>query len=252
VTGVTGIAPGRSATGGGTSRLITIVLAEDQNLVRRGVRCLLEVEEDFEVVGEAADGVKVVGLVKRLKPDALIVAISMTGLNGLEITRQVRQGSPATAVIVLSMYADARYVIQALKNGASGYVMKQAMPTELLRAIRAVVTGRRYLSKPLSDESMATWLQRAQHATPDPYGPLTGREREVLQLVSEGQSNGHVASRLSISRRTAEAHRASVMRKLRLSNQVDLIRYVLTRDILVLPGDPLGRGGTRATGPSPN
>jgi DNA-binding NarL/FixJ family response regulator len=242
----------RSTTLGGTSRHITIVLAEDQNLVRRSVKCLLEVEEDFAVVGEAADGVKVVGLVKRLEPDVLIVAIAMTGLNGLEVTRQVRQVSPATAVIVLSMYADARYVIQALKNGASGYVVKQAMPTELLRAIRAVVAGRRYLSKPLSDESMATWLRRAQGVTPDPYGPLTGREREVLQLVSEGQNNAHVASRLSISRRTAETHRASVMRKLRLGNQVDLIRYVLARDILVLPGDPLGREGTRATGPSRN
>lgn len=224
---------------GEASRLITIMLAEEQHLVRRSVRCLLEVEKDFQIVGEAADGVKVVSLVKRLKPDVLIVAIAMTGLNGLEITRQVCLGSPATAVIVLSMHADARYVVQALKNGASGYVLKQAMPTELLRAIRAVVAGRRYLSKPLSDETMATWLQRARTSTSDPYGPLTGREREVLQLVSEGQNNAHVASRLSISRRTAEAHRASVMRKLRLSNQVDLIRYVLARDILVVPSDPL-------------
>jgi len=217
-----------------------IVLAEDQHLVRRGVRCLLEGEKDFDVVGEAADGVKVVGLVERLKPDALIVAVAMTGLNGLEITRQVRERTPATAVIVLSMYTNARYVMRALKNGASGYVMKQAMPTELMRAIRTVVAGRRYLSKPLSAETMGTWLQRAQRVTPDPYGPLTGREREVLQLISEGQSNAQVARRLSISRRTAEAHRASVMRKLRLNNQVDLIRYVLARDILVLPADPPG------------
>ena len=234
------------------SSLITIVLAEDQHLVRRAVRCLIEAEKNFEVVGEAGDGVKVVGLVKRLKPQVLIVAVAMPGLNGLEITRRVRQDSPATAVIMLSMYTNARYVIQALRNGASGYVVKQAMPFELRRAIRTVVTGRRYLSKPLSDEAMDTWLQRAESAMPDPYGPLTGREREVLQLVSEGQNNTRIASRLSISRRTAEAHRASVMRKLQLGNQVDLIRYVLARDILVLPCDPLRLEGTRAQEPSPN
>ena len=246
------VATGHPASVGGAARLITIVLAEAQHLIRRSVRCLIEIEKDFEVVGEAADGIKVVGLVKRLKPHVLIVAVAMPGLNGLEITRRVRQDSPATAVIMLSMYTNARYVIQALRNGASGYVVKQAMPVELRRAIRTVVTGRRYLSKPLSDETMDTWLQRARSATPDPYGPLTGREREVLQLVSEGQNNTRIASRLSISRRTAEAHRASVMRKLQLGNQVDLIRYVLARDILVVPGDPLWLEGTRATGPSPN
>ena len=233
------VATGRSARVARTPRLITIVLAEDQNLIRRGFRCLLDIEKDFEVVGEAADGVKVVDLVKRLKPHALIVALAMPGLNGLEITRQVSQNSPTTAVIVLSMYTNARYVVRALKNGASGYVMKQAEPSELLRAIRKVVTGRRYLSKPHSDQPMDSWLQQTQRATLDPYGPLTGREREVLQLVSEGQNNVRIARRLSISRRTAEAHRASVMRKLQLNNQVDLIRYVLTRDILVLPGEPL-------------
>ena len=228
------------------------MLAEDQHLVRRSVRCLLEIEKDFKVVGEAADGVKVVGLVRRLKPDALIVAVTMTGLNGLEIARQVRERSPATAVIMLSTYANARYVIQALKNGAAGYVMKQAMPAELLRAIRTVVTGRRYLSKPLSDETLDTWLLRARSVTPDPYGPLTGREREVLQLISEGLNNSGVAGRLSISRRTAEAHRASVMRKLQLRNQMELIRYALARGILVLPGDPLGLESTHAKGPSPH
>jgi DNA-binding NarL/FixJ family response regulator len=246
------VATAHPASVGRAARLITIVLAEAQHLIRRSVRCLIELEKDFEVVGEAADGVKVVGLVKRLKPHVLIVAVAMPGLNGLEITRRVCQDSPATAVIMLSMYTNARYVIQALRNGASGYVVKQAMPVELRRAIRTVVTGRRYLSKPLSDEAMDTWLQRARSATPDPYGPLTGREREVLQLVSEGQNNTRIASRLSISRRTAEAHRASVMRKLQLGNQVDLIRYVLARDIFVPPGDPLWLEGTRATGPSPN
>jgi two-component system response regulator NreC len=215
------------------SPVITIVLADDQNLVRQGIRCLVETEPDFKVVGEAADGLKVVDLVARLKPRILIVGLAMPGLNGLEITRQVHQQSPATSVIVLSMYSQEQYVIQALRNGATGYVVKHAKPAELGRAIRKVVAGHRYLSEPLSRRSMESWLQRAKSAVRDAYDTLTRREREVLLLVSEGYSSVRIADRLSISRRTAESHRASVMHKLHFSNQADLIRYVLARAILV-------------------
>jgi two-component system, NarL family, response regulator NreC len=213
--------------------LITIVLADDQKLVRGGVRCLLETEKDFKVIGEAADGLKVVRLVARLRPRLLIVAVAMPGLNGLEITRRVHQQSPATEVIVLSMYSKEQYVIQALRNGASGYVLKCARPIELLRAIRRVVAGHRYLSEPLSERPMATWLQRMESAALDAYETLTRRQREVLLLVSEGYSSARIASRLAISRRTAESHRASVMHKLNFRNQTDLIRYVLARAIPV-------------------
>jgi two-component system response regulator NreC len=212
---------------------ITIVLADDQNLVRQGIRCLVEKEPDFKVVGQAGDGLKVVDLVARLKPRILIVGLAMPGLNGLEITRQVRHQSPATSVIVLSMYSQDEYVIQALRNGATGYVVTHAKPAELGRAIRKVVAGHRYLSEPLSRRSMESWLQRATSAVRDAYETLTRREREVLLLVSEGYSSGRIADRLSISRRTAESHRASVMHKLQFSNQADLIRYVLARAILV-------------------
>ncbi len=215
------------------SALISIVLADDQNLMRDGIRCLVEREGDFKVVGEVADGLKVVGLVERLKPRILIVAVAMPGLNGLEITRLVRQQSPATAVIVLSMYSKEQYVIQALRNGAWGYVVKHAKPAELVRAIRKVVAGHHYLSEPLSARPLATWLQRAKSAASDAYETLTRREREVVLLVSEGYSSARIASRLSISRRTAESHRASVMRKLHLRHLADLIRYVLARAIPV-------------------
>jgi DNA-binding NarL/FixJ family response regulator len=215
-----------------STAMVPIVLADDQNLVRSGIRCLIEMEDDFRVVGEVASGLKVVGLVERLKPRTLIVDLAMPGLNGLEITRLVRQKSRAPAVIVLSMYSRDQYVLQALRNGASGYVVKHAQPAELVRAIRTVLAGQCYLSEPLSERPVATWLQRARTATVDPYETLTRREREVLLLVSEGYSNSRIAGHLCIGRRTAESHRASVMHKLGLGSQADLIRYVLARAIL--------------------
>jgi len=212
--------------------LITIVLADPQDLIRSGIRCLLEGEADFKVEGEVADGLKAVSVVQHLKPRVLIVALAMPGLNCLEITRQVQQHSPATAVIVLSTYSNEQYVLQALNNGASGYVMMYVNPAELMHAIRKVVAGHHYLSRPLSARSMETWLRRARSAAHDAYETLTRREREVLRLVFDGYSSARIASHLSISRRTAESHRASVMHKLDFRNQTDLIKYVLTRAIL--------------------
>lgn len=216
----------------GESTLVTIVLADPQDLVRSGIRCLLEEEADFKIEGEVADGLEAVRLVQRLKPRVLIVSLAMPGLNCLEITRQVEKHSPATAVIVLSAYSNEQYVLQALKNGASGYVMMYVKPAELVRAIRKVVKGHYYLSRPLSARSMETWLRRARSAARDAFETLTHREREVLRLVFDGYSSARIGSQLSISRRTAESHRARVMQKLNFRNQTDLIKYVLTRAIL--------------------
>ena len=233
------VASNPSPIGRPASPKITIVLAEHQHLVRGGIRCLLEREAEFDVVGEATDGLRVVDLVERLKPRVLVVAVAMPGLNGLEIARQVRQQSASTAVVILSRYSKEQYVIQALRNGASAYVVKSARPPELVRAIRKVVAGHRYLSEPLSEHSIETWLKRAESGALDTYEMLTGRERQVLQLVSEGHSSAGIARRLSISPRTAESHRASVMRKMRFNNLVDVILFALARGILVLPPDPL-------------
>jgi DNA-binding NarL/FixJ family response regulator len=141
-------------------------------------------------------------------------------------------------VILLSMYAGEQYVIEALRSGASGYVGTQAKGIELVRAIRKVAAGDRYLSAPLSEYPMETWLQRAKARPLDPYNALTSREREVFNLVSEGHSSANIANRLSISRRTAESHRANVMRKLHLGNQIDLVRFAIARGVLALPEDP--------------
>jgi DNA-binding NarL/FixJ family response regulator len=219
--------------------VITIALADHHHLIRRAVRCLLETEDDFQVVGDVADGLKVVGLIARRRPRVLIMAVGIPGLSSFEVTLRVRQRSPQTAVILLSMYAGEQYVVEALRSGASGYVMTQARSAELIRAVRKVAAGDRYLSAPLSQHPMDVWLQRAKSRALDPYEALTSREREVFNLVSEGHSSAAIARRLSISRRTAESHRANVMRKLRLGNQIDLLRFAIARGILALPTDPL-------------
>lgn len=219
---------------------IRIVLADDQNVVREAIKCLLEAERDFDVVGEADDGLAVVPLVERLRPHVVILDVAIPGLFGLEVARQVRQRSPQTAVIVLTRYVNEWYVTEALRNGAAGYVAQHADAAELIRAVRSVVQGDRYLSAPLSMDDVQTWLTERRHAG-DPYETLTSREREVLQLVAEGYSSTRVARRLAISVRTAEAHRANVMRKLRLKNHTALIRYALARGVLP-PLEPLPPG----------
>ena len=220
-------------SGGVTKDKMTrILLADDQQVVRQALRCVLERETDLHVVGETSDGLEVVPLVERLRPDVLITDVAMPGLYGLEVTRRVREQAPDTGVVILSRYLNEWYVTEALRRGALGFVVKQSDVADLLRAVRSVARGRRYLGAPLSDEPLEVWLARASGAAVDPYDTLTGREREILQLVAEGSSSTAIARRLAISARTAEAHRANVMRKLRLRNQAALIRYALSRGVL--------------------
>ena len=212
----------------------TIVLADDHNVVRQGLRALLEGEPDLSIVGEASNGLEAVELAERLRPNVLVVDVMMPGLNGLEVTREVTQRSPLTRVIVLSMHANEAYVLEALKNGAVGYVLKDSCADELVQAVRQARTDRYYLSSPLSERAIASYVQRAKKASLDPYDTLTTREREVLQLAAEGHTSAEIASRLFISARTVETHRANLMHKLGLTNQIDLVRYALRRGILSL------------------
>ena len=212
--------------------MTTIALADDHQVVRNGLRVLLEAEPDFSVVGEAGDGLEAVRLVERLQPDALVLDLMMPGLNGLEVARQVSQRSPQTRVVILSMYDNEAYVLEALWAGAAAYVLKESTSAELVRAIREAVAGRRYLSPPLSERAIEIYIQRAESAALDPYETLTAREREVLHLVAEGHTNAEIAARLFVSPRTVETHRANLMRKLGLHTQTDLIRYALRRGIL--------------------
>ncbi len=212
--------------------MTTIVLAEDHRIVRQGLQALLEAEADFSLVGEAGDGLEAVRLTEQLQPDVVVLDLMMPGINGLEATRQIRNCCPKTHVVILSMHADESYVLEALRNGASGYVLKDSSADDLARAVREVVAGRRYLSAPLSERAIEVYIQEAQETPLDPYEKLTNREREVLHLVAAGHSSTEIAERLSISSRTVETHRANMMRKLNLNSQTDLIRYALKRGII--------------------
>jgi two-component system response regulator NreC len=223
---------GPRARGVTKGKMTRILLADDQQVVRQALRCLLEREPDLRVVGETSDGLEIVPLVERLRPDVLITDVAMPGLYGLEVTRRVREQAPGTGVVILSRDPNEWYVMEALRSGALGYVAKQSDVADLLQAVRMVARGRRYLGAPLSDDPIELWLARASRAAADPYDTLTSREREILQLVAEGHRSTAMARRLAISARTAEAHRANVMRKLRLRNRAALIRYALSRGVL--------------------
>ena len=212
--------------------MTTIVLADDHHVVRQGLRALLEAEPDLKVIGEAGNGLEAIQLVGQLKPNVLVLDLMMPILNGLEVTRQISKHSSQTRVVILSMYANEAYVLEALGNGASAYVMKDSSSADLVLAVREVAAGHRYLSPPLSDRAIEVYQEKAKAATLDKYETLTTREREVLQLTAEGHTNSEIATRLGISSRTAETHRSNLMHKLSLHTQADLIRYALRRGII--------------------
>jgi len=211
---------------------VTILLVDDHQLLRQGLRALLEVEPDIQVVGEAGDGLQGIQLVERLRPNVLVLDLMMPGVNGLEVTRQVSRRFPETRIIVLSMHANEAYVLEALRNGAVGYILKETGINDLVHAVREAIAGRRYLSPPLSARAIDSYVQKTEAAALDPYETLTTREREVLQLAAQGMTNAEIAGHLSISPRTAETHRANVMRKMGLNTHIDLIRFALKRGIL--------------------
>ena len=212
--------------------MITILLADDHHVIRQGLRTLLEAEPDFSVVGEAGDGREAVELAERLQPNVLVLDLMMPGLSGLEVARQVSQRLPDTRIVVLSIRTSEAYVMEALRNGADGYVAKGASADELAEAVREVMAGRRYLSRDLSERALDLYVQKAQQATMDSYETLTSREREVLHLAAEGCSASEIAARLVISPNTAATHRTNLMRKLGLSSQTALVRYALRRGII--------------------
>ncbi len=209
---------------------ITIVLADDHQVVRNGLKTLLE-GQGLKVIGEASDGQEATELTEQLHPTVLVADLMMSGMNGLEVTRHVTQNIPGTAVIILSMYGNEGYVLEALRAGARGYVLKESSTYDLVHAVREAAAGRRYLGAPLSELAIEAYIHKTESTPIDPYDTLTTREREVLYLSAQGFSNTETAAKLFISRRTVEIHRNNMMRKLGLHNQAELLRYALQRGI---------------------
>jgi len=194
--------------------MVTVALADDHVVVRQGLRLLLESDPEFSVVGEAVDGIEALELVKRHKPKVLIVDLMMPNMDGLETTRRVSRLKSKTRVIILTMYGDEAYLLDAIGSGAAGYVVKESCGADLFQAIRDVVAGRRYLSPLLSEAHTRGYLQKFQAILLKRAPMLTTRERKVLQLVLEGTSNCDIGARLKISLRTVESHLANFVQML--------------------------------------
>ena len=211
--------------------MTTFVIADDHDVVRYGTKALLETHAGWKVVAEAADGQAAVQAVEKHRPAVLLLDLNLPRLHGLEVLRTVRAAQPQTKVIILSMHNDEAYVIEALRAGAMGYLLKGSPSAEITAGVQAVLAGRRHLSAPLSEWAI-TALAFKQPDQSDPYHTLSPREREVLQLAAEGLSNAEVAEKLFISPRTADTHRANLLRKLALQTQTDLVRYAIRRGLL--------------------
>jgi DNA-binding NarL/FixJ family response regulator len=206
---------------------ISLLLADDHQLVRQSLISLLE-HEGFEVVGEASDGRTAVRLVQELSPEIAVLDMVMPGLNGIDAARQIQRASPRTKSILVTMYAERQYVVQALRAGIRGYVLKSQGARDLIQAIREVHNGAVYLSPKVSELAVDLSLGRAE-AEADPLSP---REREVVQLIAEGLTTKEVASVLGISVKTAEAHRINSMRKLDVHETASLVRYAVRQGLV--------------------
>ena len=215
--------------------VIRVIVADDHHLVRQGIRALLEKADGIEVVGEAADGQEAVELVERLAPDVLVMDIAMPRLNGNQAIGRVRALGVATQVVILSMYSDETLVRQALRNGARGYLLKRSVTEELLLAVRAASRGGIYLSPAISPSVVAGFLTlQTDVDASSPFERLTPREREVLQLISEGRTNSAIAQILAVSVKTVEKHRANLMSKLNVHDLARLIRVAIKHGLVFL------------------
>lgn len=210
----------------------TIVLADDHQLVRAGLRGLLEAQRSFVVVGEASDDREALEQVDRLRPDVLLLDLVMPRMGGLEVLRRLADKASPTRSVVLSMHADEAFVIDAIRHGATGYLCKDAAPEALRDAVQDAAAGRRHVGVRLSDRAARLIGGVAPLEAGDPYDTLTPREREVLHLACGGLTSAEIGTRLRISPRTVEVHRGRVLQKLRLRNQTELVFYALRRGIL--------------------
>jgi len=212
---------------------LRILLADDHTLMRQGLRHILESNAELEIVAEASSGIEAVEAARQFKPDVAVVDVAMKELNGIEATSQILKHSPHTAVLILSMYSDERYVLRAVKAGARGYVLKNSAADELIRAILTVQRGMAFFSPAVADIFQDGFASlKDARVTNDRYELLTDRERQVYQLLAEGNSNKEIANRLSLSLHTVETHRWRIMEKLDLHSTADLVLSAVRRGMV--------------------
>src|SRR5215469_3051050 len=214
-------------------RKVRVLLADDHQLMRSGIRLMLEREPDMSVVGEASDGREAVALAKSLRPDIVIMDIGMPSLNGIEAAGQMTQENPELAIMIVSMHPDETYVLRALKAGARGYLLKDSAEADLIKAVHVVARGKSFFSPAVSKVLLDDYVRKLKRSgTDDAYDLLTPREREVLQLIAEGKSNKEIANLLNLSVYTVESHRANLMEKLNLRGLPELILYAVRKGII--------------------
>ncbi len=199
------------------------MLADDHAVVRQGFKMILAAQSDMEIVGEAGNGREALDLAGQLQPDVIVMDVAMPELNGIEATRRVADLSPRSRVLALSMHKDSVYVREILRAGARGYLLKDAIASDLLAAVRAIARGEGYISPGVSDAVLNDYRR---HVT-DPIDLLTSREREVLQMIAEGKTNKEIATLLNLSVYTVDAHRGRIMEKLNLHSVTDLVRFAV-------------------------
>jgi DNA-binding NarL/FixJ family response regulator len=212
---------------------IRILLADDHNILRDGMRLLLERQPGFLVVGEAADGRGTLQLAEDQRPDVVIMDIAMPNMNGIEATRRIVEKHPQIGVVILSMHHDESYVLRSLKAGAKGYLLKDSLRSDMVEAIRAAAQGRSYFTRKVSRILQEDYVREMERrGVDDTYELLTDREREILQLVAEGRTNKEVAALLNVSLTTVETHRTHILQKLDLHSVPELILYAVRKGII--------------------
>ncbi len=212
---------------------IRILIADDHALIRNGLRMLLGTHADLEVVGEAADGIEALERTRQLRPDVLVIDVAMPRMNGLEAAQLVRDVVPETRVVMLSMFEKESFARQALQAGASGYVLKGASSSDIVAAIRAVYAGKYYFSSRVHAELIQSYLEKPRsQPSQGRYELLSERERQVFHLLIEGNSTAEIADLLCVSYKTVEKHRGSIVRKIGISNPVDMVKYAVRLDLV--------------------
>jgi DNA-binding NarL/FixJ family response regulator len=214
---------------------ISILLADDHRVVREGLRALLERHDDLKVVGEAADGQEAVKLAATLKPDVILMDISMPVLNGIEATQQALEVSPSSRVIILSMYSTSEHIFRSFKAGAQGYLLKESAGADVVNAVRAVREGKRYLTDKITETILDDFIhQRSLTESESPVSRLSKRERHILQLVVEGKSSSEIGTQLFLSPKTIETYRSRIMHKLSINDVPGLVKFALQHGLTAL------------------